>query len=247
MNDDGMAWFFMGEGSIDLRIRVRVRKDCVRPTLSVEPTVRIANTDGEMIRAGQVWCQDRGISYCLVSRLNKPGRRRITILQISQGHVKKFLDYVFPYLVGAKREQAKLMVQYFDELYHPSSEDYGRRVAKRRWLKILELSEGIFELRPRKNRKKLKDHQCRGRQIRKLIEDKNERAFQTPSEEVLVDLYWNQGLSRAEIGERYRASEATVVRWMRKRNVPPRGKKFAHKSKHHLIPNPYSRLKSFKG
>jgi hypothetical protein len=222
MDDEGMAWFFMGEGTIDLRIRVRAREECIRPTLSVEPTVRVANTDGELIRVAQVWCRERGISFCLVLNRRQHRWNPVTILQISQNHVKKFLNHVGPFLVGAKNEQAKLMVQYFDQLYHPSSEDYGKRVAKQRWFKILELSEGIFRLRGWKSNEKLKDHQRRIELVRKLIDEKNERAFEPPTEEILIDLYWNQGLSRAEIGERYGASETTVVRWMRRRNVPAR-------------------------
>jgi hypothetical protein len=169
------------------------------------------------------------------------------ILQVSQNHVKKFLDYVGPHLVGSKKKQAELMVQYFDELYYPSSEDYARRVAKQRWFKILELSEGIFKLRGKKNNEKLNDRRRRVELVRKLIEEKNEMAFETPSEEVLIDLYWKQGLSRAEIGERYGASETTVVRWLRKRNVPSRSKKFAHKSKRLLAPYPCFPLHSSKG
>jgi len=164
------------------------------------------------------------------------------ILQVSQSHVKKFLDYVGPHLVGAKKKQAELMVQYFDELYHPSSEDYGKRVAKKRWFKILELSEGIFKLRGGKNNQKFKDRQRRVELVRKLIEEKSELAFETPSEEVLIDLYWNQGLSRAEIGKRYGASETTVVRWMRKRSVPSRSKSSFIRASAIWFPYPCSRL-----
>mgnify|MGYP001578043175 CR=1 FL=1 len=162
--------------------------------------------------------------------------------------MSRFLDHIGHYLVGAKKDQGKLMSQYFGELYVPPGEEYGKRISKQRWFKILELSEAIFKLRGGKTKEKWENYKRRVTFIRKHIEEKEQRVYETPMREVLIELYWNQGLDAAEISQRYGTSVSTVHRWTKRRKVATRSNRWlAHEGNRHLIPNPYSYSTSIEG
>jgi len=114
-----------------------------------------------------------------------------TTLQTSQNHVNSFLEHVAPYLVGSKKEQANSMVRYFREFYIPPGEAYWKHISKHSWFKILELSESIFRLRGGKTEKKWENYEKRVALIRRHVEEKEERAYETPARGALIDLYWN--------------------------------------------------------
>lgn len=109
---EGVAWFWMSEGHANVYVSKRKLKN---RTYTFLPEVCIVNTDLELLDALATFLQNNQIHFGY--SLGKSTKRKGYRIRINSLYVKKFIELVYPWLLGRKKQIADLILQYFREVY----------------------------------------------------------------------------------------------------------------------------------
>lgn len=142
ITEEGVAWFFMSEGSLNLMVR-RDSKHGIG--FRIWPELRISNTDPDLIKVTCQWMEQHGIKFALLSKII-PSRKKIQIVQLTCLAVKNFLDQTFPFLLGKKKKVAKLIYQYYNEVWLPYGYQNKYRPSLKRFLQAVQIKERISQI-----------------------------------------------------------------------------------------------------
>lgn len=171
VGDEGVAWAIMSEGTITLWV---VRRKDSSIGYTIKPYIAISNTEKVFLEAIAEWCKRNQIQYSL----HKESRER----QLKQhpnwsesyrlyiqgySNVSKALVRLLPYLLGEKRKQAMILLEFCRKFGRKSgegsiggkgalsNEEYKRRLeeykerAKRRFLEQMKYYDKIMSNKKR--------------------------------------------------------------------------------------------------
>lgn len=114
---EGVAWFLIGEGSINITIhKMEGEQRCLIGYRAL-PHVIFTNTDLETLQLIRKWCSSNQIVSNLTCRKKRKRMRKDCYrLHIhSFCNVKKILELLMPYLVGRKKKAAEVMLNFVRE------------------------------------------------------------------------------------------------------------------------------------
>jgi len=114
-SDEGVAWFFMGEGCATLGCTRRKESRGLMSILGyrISPRVAIGNTDPILLESIKGWFKSKNIhfNFC-ASKTRKKMHRRMFYLKVDEPeNASKFLKVISPYLLGRKRLVCELMLE----------------------------------------------------------------------------------------------------------------------------------------
>lgn len=148
MTCEGVAWFWMSEGSGNVYI---IRLKGKNKTYALVPETTVSNTDLKMIKVLTKFLNTNEIRHNI--HLQKSGEYKLKINCLS---VKKFILLVYPWLVGRKKNVANLILKYFEEVYRASGKTRAwAKEDRERFLKGIEIYRKITRLNGNEPRKDL--------------------------------------------------------------------------------------------
>lgn len=140
---EGVAWFWMSEGSANIYIH---RRKIGGRTYTLLPEASIANTDKDMLDALALFLDRQKINYYRCS----------TRIRLNCSNVRKFLIIIYPWLVGKKLKVANLVFRFFKEVHTPAGKTMAwSRGEQERFLKGVEIYKQIALINSGKIRKDL--------------------------------------------------------------------------------------------
>lgn len=146
---EGVAWFLMGEGS--LGICIQRNKECLLGYRTF-PEVTVTNTEIDLLNEVRKWLSKNKIPASLNQRSPKtktnPHHRDSFIIHIAGFKpVRLFLDAISPYLIGNKKKQAELILNYIKRFSRREGY-YNHRLKEeqKRFLEILKIHDEVLAL-----------------------------------------------------------------------------------------------------
>lgn len=143
---EGIAWFLMADGSIGMRTWKE------KGSWNLSPYVAFNNTEKKLTLFIKHFLNQQGIKGRMRFR-DRQGRRkpRYDLLIYCIPRVRKLLGKALPYLIGRKRKQALLMLEFCRRFHR--ARGGGRRVGQmknveeqKRFLEMVKYADKISEL-----------------------------------------------------------------------------------------------------
>lgn len=159
MRAESVAWFFMGEGSVHINFSKHPEMKCGFRTF---PQALFANTDIETLKPISSWLKKNKIPHQIWSQKPKKKNWSVCYRLCMSGFssCKPFLEKIYPYLVGRKKEEVKIMLEYINKFKR--REGYRRSTFSseaQRLLDTLEYRDRICKLTHNKGQKTKYTHE----------------------------------------------------------------------------------------
>lgn len=146
VTNEGVAWFLMGEGYFYLCI-LRCKKGI---GFRMQPMIRVSNTDYALLKPIMKWLELKGIPFHTNKTIPKnPNAHVVYCVTIGRSYRsgKKFLNSIYPYLVGNKRRIVRIMLDFIKRFELPyRARRLNPRQSRERFLRMMKYRDKISAL-----------------------------------------------------------------------------------------------------